>query len=921
MKRIINVIAIALVLISLCVLVSSCGDDTDYTEIETFGMVYENGMFKASVSSSVTEIDLAEKFSVSENAYYTISKTEDFSQVLESTVVSLENGSNVYFVKINDKKHESIYKLNIYKKQILTVNFEVNGGTAVSPITVEEGKSIEAPTTSKLGYTLAWDFDFSKPITESITINANWTPCQYKITLDASGTSLDGAIVDVTFGSGINLENPSKAGYEFKNWLYNGAKFDTSSVYSFTKDITLVASFDTIEYSITYVVESGATNPNNLKKFNVESVVELLNAEWGNDEKRFVGWYTSQDYAEESKIATIENVAKNLTLYAKFEDVVFTNKVNLYVNNVLVDAVELEFTYKSPYSIAYVPDVDDFHKFEGWTYNEEDVASDGVYWPYKTEVDLVAKITAREYEIEYILNDSTAQNSSQNPNSFTSDEEVALLAPSSSNECLYFVGWYTTIDFNEETKIDKITSDLAGKKLTIYAKWQYKSTVSFNTKSDITVDSVIFNYGEEYSISNIERDRYIFDGWYYNGNKLSLSGTWTYKENVELEARWIPIQSTITYILNDGIQNEDNVTEYDVESGIIVLHDPSWENGIKKFAGWYTDAEFNNKIEQIDSTQYDGITLYAKWDEKRVTVNFDANGGQYGMTSTVIIFGSNYAFENAEKQGYEFNAWCYGDTAIALNGVWMIDEEEVTLVADWTAIKYNIEYNLDGGEADGLVTEYTSENGDIVLPTPYKDGHDFIGWKTSDGAIIENVTIPAGSTGNRKYEALWFKNRDDNGFIYELREDVVVIIGFDKAIDTSTDYVDDIYIPSEYNGYKVAAIGARAFAEFGVKFNKATYVNSKGATCYYRDGHDVKGFTKIYVSTSINQIGAYAFEGCYGMKIQLYSSNGGSSEPRAWEQTGVTYEAGNLPARDCIWGFRPALGWSRYSLAEIPEDY
>ena len=55
------------------------------------------------------------------------------------------------------------------------------------------------------------------------------------------------------------------------------------------KDITLVASFDTIEYSITYVVESGATNPNNLKKFNVESVVELLNAEWGNDEKRFVG--------------------------------------------------------------------------------------------------------------------------------------------------------------------------------------------------------------------------------------------------------------------------------------------------------------------------------------------------------------------------------------------------------------------------------------------------------------------------------------------------------------------------------------------------------------------------------------------------------------------------------------------------------
>ncbi len=437
----------------------------------------------------------------------------------------------------------------------------------------------------------------------------------------------------------------------------------------------------------------------------------------------------------------------------------------------------------------------------------------------------------------------------------------------------------------------------------------------------VNVDSVIFNYGEEYSISAIERDRYVFDGWYYGNEKLSLSGVWTYKENVELVARWIPIQSTITYILNGGIQNEDNVTEYDVESGVITLLDPLWENGIKKFAGWYTDSDFENKIETINSEEYDGIILYAKWEEKNVTVKFDANGGQTGFESINVILGSNYVLGTPERQGYNFDGWYNGETKVDLNGVWMFDAVEVNLVAKWTAIKYNITYELDGGTADGLVTEYTSETDDIVLPTPYKDGHAFIGWKTADGAIIKNVTIPKGSVGDRSYEAQWFKNRDENGFIYELREGVMVIIGFDKEIDTSSDYVDDIYIPGEYSGYKVTAIASRAFAEFGVKFNKATYVNSKGATCYYRDGHDYKGFTKVYVSTNINQIGAYAFEGCYGMKIQLYSPNGESMEPRAWEQTGVTYEAGNLPARDCIWGFRPALGWSRYSLAEIPEDY
>ncbi|MBQ7760822.1 MAG: InlB B-repeat-containing protein [Clostridia bacterium] len=922
MKRIVHVIAIALVIISVCIFVASCGDDTDYTEIETFGMVYENGMFKVSVPSDVTEMDLSQKFSVSDKASYTISKTEDFSQELESSVVNLENGSNIYFVKISDKKHEAVYKFNIYKKQILTVNFEVNGGTAVAPITIEEGKSIEAPTSSKIGYILAWDFDFSKPITENVTINAQWTPRQYKITLDAAGTSLDGNVVDVTFGNSITLDKPTKTGYEFKNWLYKGAKFDTSATYSFTEDITLVASFDAIEYSITYVVESGATNNNTIKKFNVESVIELLDAEWkNNDEKRFVGWFTAQDFSEESKIRKIENISQNLTLYAKFEDVIFTNKVNLYVNDVLLDSLQLEFTYKSPYSITFIPDVDDFHKFEGWTCDGVDIASEGVYWPYKTEVDLEAKITARSYEIEYVLNDANALNNEANPNSFTSDEEVTLLNPTSTNECLYFIGWYTSIDFKESSKIEKITSDLAGQKLTLYAKWQYRSTVTFDAGSDLNVDSVTFNYGEEYSISAVERDRYIFDGWYYGDDKLSLNGTWTYKENVELVARWIPIQSTITYILNGGIQNEGNVTEYDVESGIIVLLDPSWENGIKKFAGWYTDSELKNKIEEIDATEHDGIILYAKWEEKNVTIKFDANGGQTGSESMVVTLGSNYAFGTPERLGYDFDAWYYGETRIDLNGVWMIDAEEITLVAKWTAVKYTIEYDLDGGSADGLVNEYTSESDDIVLPIPYKENHAFIGWKTKDGSIIKNVTISKGSVGDRSYVAQWFKNRDENGFVYELREDVMVIIGFDKQIDTSKDYVDDIYIPGEYNGYKVTAIGSRAFAEFGAKFNQATYVNSNGTTCYYRDGHDYKGFTKIYVSTNINLVGAYAFEGCYGMKIQLYSPSGDSMEPKAWEQTGVTYEAGNLPARDCIWGFRPALGWSRYSLAEIPEDY
>ena len=46
------------------------------------------------------------------------------------------------------------------------------------------------------------------------------------------------------------------------------------------------------------------------------------------------------------------------------------------------------------------------------------------------------------------------------------------------------------------------------------------------------------------------------------------------------------------------------------------------------------------------------------------------------------------------------------------------------------------------------------------------------------------------------------------------------------------------------------------------------------------------------------------------------------AELREWEE-GVVYSSGksNKQVRDCIWGFRPAIGWSRYSAVPIPDDY
>ena len=71
---------------------------------------------------------------------------------------------------------------------------------------------------------------------------------------------------------------------------------------------------------------------------------------------------------------------------------------------------------------------------------------------------------------------------------------------------------------------------------------------------------------------------------------------------------------------------------------------------------------------------------------------------------------------------------------------------------------YSITYDLGGGQLPAGTTNpttYTKESG-FTLVNPTRTGYDFAGWKGTglDKATMD-VTVPAGSTGNRGYTATW----------------------------------------------------------------------------------------------------------------------------------------------------------------------
>ena len=159
-KGLFCIIAVLAVLVMSLAIVS-CGDDTDKTGIETQGFLAENGVFKVIVPNSTSEFDLLSKITFNEDASYILSKNESFSETFSDGKISLNPGDNLIYVKVtDDNEFESTYTFNIYRKKMVTVTYNVNGGVmANNTVVVEEGTVVTAPNADRAGYSLSWDYD------------------------------------------------------------------------------------------------------------------------------------------------------------------------------------------------------------------------------------------------------------------------------------------------------------------------------------------------------------------------------------------------------------------------------------------------------------------------------------------------------------------------------------------------------------------------------------------------------------------------------------------------------------------------------------------------------------------------------------------------------------------------------------------
>ena len=177
--------------------------------------IKENDIYKVVVSNSINSYDFSLNIGIRGYSNYSVSSDKSGSNVYATKQVQLNEGDNYYYILCEkDSGDIDIYIVNIYRNHLYKVEFNTNTTSIIKPKQVEEGTLLtNIETLTKTGYTFKeWNYDFTKPITSDLILEAIWEVNTYTITYILDGGTNDSINPsDYTVETEtINLKNPTK---------------------------------------------------------------------------------------------------------------------------------------------------------------------------------------------------------------------------------------------------------------------------------------------------------------------------------------------------------------------------------------------------------------------------------------------------------------------------------------------------------------------------------------------------------------------------------------------------------------------------------------------------------------------------------------------------------------------------------------
>ena len=336
-------------------------------------------------------------------------------------------------------------------------------------------------------------------------------------------------------------------------------------------------------------------------------------------------------------------------------------------------------------------------------------------------------------------------------------ESEAFQLPTPVRTGYIFLGW-TGEGITEPQETIEIPQGSTGDR-TYTANWQvieYTITL-LDMDGAGTSEALVYTVEQPVTLPTPTREGYAFLGWTVNSDmapQLTVVlpqgsiGNRTYTANWELTGY------TITMDLNGG--SGETTLLYTVEDEEFALPTPT-RNGYE-FVGWTGEGIIMPQLNVTIPTGSTGNKAYtANWKVIEYTITLDTNGGP-NVSPIKYTVEDSFTLPYPLRPGYEFAGWTLDGSGMLPATTLIIyygTTGDLHYKAEWRLAEYTINMDLNGGSGKEKVV-YTITDEDFELPTPTRNGYEFVGWKGEGITTPQRIVkIPKGSTGNKAYTANW----------------------------------------------------------------------------------------------------------------------------------------------------------------------
>lgn len=324
-------------------------------------------------------------------------------------------------------------------------------------------------------------------------------------------------------------------------------------------------------------------------------------------------------------------------------------------------------------------------------------------------------------------------------------------------------GYVYTGTSNNKILID---NSLANIDVKVTGEPETEYAINFDSNGGSIVTPITATYGSPIiRPTNPTKTGYDFVDW-YDGLTPFVFSTMP-NHDVNLQAKWVPINYKIEYLGNGGVGNMASVNvNFDEQ---INLSTNQFTRTGYIFKGWSMSPNgnvdySNNQLVSNLRSSAGVVKLYAIWEKVGYNLFINSPFLEVKRGSIPLVNGDKIYIDDIlnityNRLGYA-NATILGNGVVISGNTYTVANSDLLLtIQNEVLINYAINYNLDGGTNNiANPNTFTINSPTIHLQAPTKEGYTFDGWYTRPSGGVRLTTIDSGTTGEVTIYARWLSS-------------------------------------------------------------------------------------------------------------------------------------------------------------------